>query len=159
MSTDLIKIEKAIYKRLATQDKRWPITIWLSNNEKGFSEIRDWMDKLYAGSYPIVDHPRRLSELPTDPMCRLEFGEKLAKQISGFESIDDRVLFLQPYHYSEENLLSLDDYCKKNFLKHIEREYSPYYAGTKLIIVYESDNRVEEKIKQLLKDVDSVYES
>ncbi len=120
---------------------------------------RDWIDQLYINWYPIVDHPRRLSELPTDPMCKLGFREKLSKHISELIRINDRVLFLQPYHYSEEELIKLDDFCKKNSLKHIERENSPYYVGTKLIIVYEGDSSVEDKVKELLRDIDAVYKN
>lgn len=157
MARDCSKIRIEIHEILATQDRRWPISIWLSNDEKGFKVIKNWIEEINDICYPIVDHPRRLYELTTDPMCRLKFREKLCKQMPELISINERVLFLQPCRYGEEDLDRLDEFCRKNSLNHVQREISPYYHGTKLIIVYEDDSLVEEKVKELLMDIDGAY--
>lgn len=154
---EMIKRKCKEYAMLSTQDRRWPISIYLTNDEKDFKVIKNWIEEINDMCYPIVDHPRRLYELTTDPMCRLKFREKLCKQMPELININDRVLFLQPYHYSEEDLDRLDKFCRKNSLNHVERENSPFYIGTKLIIVYEEDSLVEEKVKELLSDIDDVY--
>lgn len=156
MSRNLIEIEKDILERLEAQDKRWPISICLTNDEIGFRQSKNWIDELHRNWCSIGDHPRKLCELPAYPMCRLEFREKISKQMPELLSINDRILFLQPYSYGEEDLEILDEFCGKNSLKHVEGDVSPYYCGAKLIIVYERDSSVEEKVKELLSDIDDI---
>lgn len=112
------EIIKKIYDR---QDNRWPITIWDANNEKGYRIDKNWFHELHVNWHPIIDHPRRLSEIFVDA------------------GLEDRVLISQPYPYSDDDRKKLGEFCEKNHLKFIERDYSPYYPGCSLIIIFEED--------------------
>lgn len=124
----VIKLEKKRFVDLETikeiinkQDKRWPITIWDANNEKGYRIDKNWIHDLHINWYPIIDHPRRLGELFVDA------------------GLEDRVLVAQPYPYSDDDRKKLEEFCEKNHLKFIERDLSPYYPGCGLIIIFEED--------------------
>lgn len=163
---DLIEIEMEIKARLASCDKRWPIEIWFDNSEKGYKERKVWIKELYHNWYPIADHPRLLKEIfAAEQFCRNGYPEKVVNVLIGkygidqLQSINDRVLILQPYKYDAGDLEKLDTYCKGHNLKYERRWISPYYIGTQLIIVYEDDDVDDDIVKDFVGSILAIQDT
>ncbi len=146
-----IKVMEEVKAKIQMEDKRWPNTYWQIHKELGYRVSKNWIHDLNI--WPIVDHTRRLTELKGDLMCDPEFRNEIEEG----SSFKERIVVCNPYNYKQEDLDELKIFCEKNYLKLQIRGISPFYRGTKLVIVYEDDADVVRKVEEILRHVDDWY--